>query len=215
MANVLIITANTHSGTAWRLSLTEEHDVLVLNDLEAATKFVHKQSVTFIIIIDGDFFDPESTHLPLFSAYGLKTLVIGHNWPEDRQINVLVAGHSGYCEAETAINQLPKAISSILTGDIWIKRHLIPKVIGLLSNFNNLSLTQPNQKKIEFKKKLQTLTLRELDVAKMISKGESNKIIASLLNISERTVKAHLTSIFQKLNVQDRLHLAILFKENY
>jgi DNA-binding NarL/FixJ family response regulator len=73
----------------------------------------------------------------------------------------------------------------------------------------------PDQKKIEFKNNLRTLTLRELDVAKMISTGENNKIIASTLNISERTVKAHLTSIFQKLKVQDRLRLAILFKEYY
>jgi DNA-binding NarL/FixJ family response regulator len=47
----------------------------------------------------------------------------------------------------------------------------------------------------------------------MIQSGENNKDIASTLHISERTVKAHLTSIFKKLNVSDRLRLALFIKE--
>jgi DNA-binding NarL/FixJ family response regulator len=43
----------------------------------------------------------------------------------------------------------------------------------------------------------------------MIGTGKTNKVIASALDISERTVKAHLTSIYKKLNIPDRLHLAI------
>jgi DNA-binding NarL/FixJ family response regulator len=47
----------------------------------------------------------------------------------------------------------------------------------------------------------------------MIRVGENNKAIADTLDISERTVKAHLTSIFKKLEVPDRLHLALYMKE--
>ena len=47
----------------------------------------------------------------------------------------------------------------------------------------------------------------------MIQDGKSNKAIANCLSISERTVKAHLTSIFKKLNVADRLHLALYIKD--
>ncbi len=46
----------------------------------------------------------------------------------------------------------------------------------------------------------------------MISQGKGNRSIAESLNISERTVKAHLTSIFRKLSVHDRLHLVLLLK---
>lgn len=59
---------------------------------------------------------------------------------------------------------------------------------------------------------LARLTKRELDVAEMISQGKGNRSIAESLNISERTVKAHLTSIFRKLSVHDRLHLVLLLK---
>ncbi len=213
MANILILSANRHSATAWQYLLSAEHEVLVLNDPKEADNLIRQQSVS-LVVIDADLFNTDDTPLPLFSASGIKSLVIGDNWTDERQIKEMVAGHSGFCEAETAAQQLLKATNSILDGDIWIKRNLVPTVIGMLINFNNLQPSQPNQKAIEFKKNLLTLTHRELDVAKMISTGESNKMIASMLNISERTVKAHLTSIFQKLNVQDRLHLAILFKEN-
>jgi len=47
----------------------------------------------------------------------------------------------------------------------------------------------------------------------MIRDGENNKVIGNTLDISERTVKAHLTSIFKKLNVPDRLRLALYIKE--
>jgi DNA-binding NarL/FixJ family response regulator len=47
---------------------------------------------------------------------------------------------------------------------------------------------------------------------RLILQGISNKVIAAELFISERTVKAHLTSIFKKLHIPDRLHLAILLK---
>ena len=57
------------------------------------------------------------------------------------------------------------------------------------------------------------LTPRELQVARMVHKGGNNKTIARKLDISERTVKAHLSSIFRKLNIENRLHLAIFFHE--
>jgi two-component system nitrate/nitrite response regulator NarL len=60
---------------------------------------------------------------------------------------------------------------------------------------------------------IQCLTPRELEVARMVNKGGNNKSIARTLDISERTVKAHLSSIFRKLNIENRLHLAIFFHD--
>jgi DNA-binding NarL/FixJ family response regulator len=57
---------------------------------------------------------------------------------------------------------------------------------------------------------LDDLSERELDVAQYVSKGLSNKQIAFEMDITERTVKAHLTSIFKKTNTKDRLSLALL-----
>jgi DNA-binding NarL/FixJ family response regulator len=59
--------------------------------------------------------------------------------------------------------------------------------------------------------RLSMLTGREQEVSRAVAKGSSNKEIARQLGITERTVKAHIGSVFQKLNVRDRLHLALIF----
>ncbi len=58
--------------------------------------------------------------------------------------------------------------------------------------------------------RLSTLTGREVEVARAVARGSSNKEIARQLGITERTVKAHIGSVFQKLNARDRLHLALI-----
>jgi len=58
------------------------------------------------------------------------------------------------------------------------------------------------------------LTQREVEVATLLKQGLSNKLIARELNITERTVKAHIAAIFQKKGVKDRLHLALLLAKN-
>jgi DNA-binding NarL/FixJ family response regulator len=57
--------------------------------------------------------------------------------------------------------------------------------------------------------RLADLTQREREIATLIGIGESNKQIARRLTITERTVKAHLTEIFRKLGIGDRLRLAL------
>jgi len=60
---------------------------------------------------------------------------------------------------------------------------------------------------------LETLSVREREVAREIEKGLSNKEIASALGITERTVKAHLSHVYEKLEVSDRLALAMLLRK--
>jgi len=58
--------------------------------------------------------------------------------------------------------------------------------------------------------RLAVLTKRELEVARTVAGGSSNKEVARQLGITERTVKAHVGAVFQKLKVRDRLHLALI-----
>jgi DNA-binding NarL/FixJ family response regulator len=60
--------------------------------------------------------------------------------------------------------------------------------------------------------KLSLLTGKERQVAELVAQGMTNKEVAKLLDISDRTVKAHLTVAFEKLQVRDRIHLALLLK---
>jgi DNA-binding NarL/FixJ family response regulator len=75
------------------------------------------------------------------------------------------------------------------------------------------ALTKRNLPKAETTQqheKISSLTPREREIVELVASGNCNKVIANKLNIADRTVKAHLSVIFQKLKVNDRLQLALL-----
>lgn len=134
-------------------------------------------------------------------------LVQGDRYGQD-PLPALKAGVCGYCDRETPPSLLHKAVQAIQLGEVWIPRGLIPQLLDELSTRSEVPALSVEQREC-----LQSLTPREKEVAKMIYQSANNKTIARQLNISERTVKAHLSAIFRKLNVPNRLHLALFFKE--
>ena len=161
--------------------------------------------------IDSKKLDNNDSLFSMFSNQKIRFLVVGSNWSDENKIRALVAGAAGYCGEGEPSELLVHAVECILKGDTWIQRHLVPKVIGKLMAMKAHS-TQDDVS-VESLGRLKLLSGREREVAGMVREGKNNKRIALILNISERTVKAHLTSIFRKLNISDRLQLALFIKE--
>jgi len=208
MQRVAIFSSNSPLVKLWSHALVSHYDIFTtanINDLNGAA----------VIVIDVDQIDKTPELIDLFPKIPSRVLIIGQDWPENKQINALVHGAAGYCGESEPPKLLLQAVTSVLKGDIWIQRHLVPRVIGTLVKMKPDQVQSKNtSESIESSTLLTTLSNRENDVANMIRDGESNKVIAASLHISERTVKAHLTSIFKKLNVTDRLHLALYIKEH-
>lgn len=111
-------------------------------------------------------------------------------------------GIDGYMLKDSDSNELKKAIISVIQGESYIQPNLIPLL---------------NSKMIERdidKEKLELLTKREIEVLKLMAFGSYNKDIGEQLNISERTVKNHISSIFKKIDVSDRTQAAIFAIKN-
>lgn len=207
MANITIYTHN--------LQLTGQcnHALIGKHSLHRITNTSNELN-TDIILIDAKKIDEDVELLNIFTRKNTPFLVIGSNWSEQNQIGILTRGASGYCDESDVSVFLNRAIDSILSGDIWIRRALVPKVIAALSRHQeSKSLAITTESSEILLKQIESLSTRENEVANMIRQGENNKRIALALNISERTVKAHLSSIFRKLEVDDRLRLAIRLKE--
>lgn len=208
MANILIYSNNPHLIADCTHTLVAEHHVSRLLN-------IHNDFVADAVIIDAHKLNDDSKLLSLLSSKNTRFLVVGENWPNQQQIDALVHGASGYCESTEIATQLSRAVDNALKGDVWIRRCLVPKVIEALSGKRQLQVSQHAAPKDidQLIDMADSLSAREMEVADMIRQGENNKSIAHILNISERTVKAHLSSIFRKFEVDDRLHLAICLKE--
>lgn len=135
-------------------------------------------------------------------------IIVCSNLPdEDEGLKVIQAGGRGYCNSLTSPMLLAKAIDVVRAGEVWVGRKLILRLIEM---FSSQSRVHTNG---EDKASFSGLTEREREIAYLVSEGDSNKRIALKLDITERTVKAHLTTVFQKLKVKDRLQLAIRVNE--
>lgn len=111
-------------------------------------------------------------------------------------------GIDGYIMKDAESSELKKAIHVIMSGETYIQ----PKLVPIL---NNRLVTRDIDKD-----KIDSLTSRELEVLIQVANGMYNKEIAASLNISERTVKNHLSNIFRKIDVYDRTQAAVFAIKN-
>lgn len=128
-------------------------------------------------------------------------VVVLSNVPgEDEGLAVLEAGAVGYTGALAVAEMLLQVHAVVENGGLWVGPELMQRLLKAMTT----RTSQSNHHS------LNKLSPRERDVALAIVNGASNKEAAEQLNITERTVKAHLTAIFERLKVRDRLQLTLL-----
>lgn len=114
-------------------------------------------------------------------------------------------GVRGYCHQHAAPEQLQEIALVIEHGGVWLGADAMSRLIrGTLHAFQSNATHQPDPEPYT-----EPLTAKEQAVALEVSRGASNKEIAAALNIGERTVKTHLSTLFSKLDVRDRVQLAL------
>lgn len=138
----------------------------------------------------------------LRKAHPKLRIILFSDRPDDEEgLAYLMAGIHGYCNTYMAQSLLAQAAQAVFGGEVWVGWSLMQRLIRA-AGAGAVPGTGGNG--------LEGLTARELDTARLVAGGASNKVIASELGITERTVKAHLGSIFQKTGTRDRLQLALL-----
>ncbi len=140
-----------------------------------------------------------------------RLLIAGAAFTSQQELAALAAGMAACCDAMLKQDELERIVDVVLQGGVWVSRSTIPLLVSKLQHFSVHHVETTGDRAGEADP-IGGLTERQLEVAKMVSQGASNKQIAQSLSITDRTVKAHLTAIFEKLNVPDRLHLALYIK---
>ena len=132
----------------------------------------------------------------------VKVLVLTVHNEVEYLIKAVDIGVDGYILKDSESAELKKAIFAITKGENYIQPDLIPAL--------NSKMIEKNSDK----DKIDSLTKREFEVLKLLAVGMYNKEIAEKLNISERTVKNHVSNIFKKLEVTDRTQAAVFTIRN-
>jgi DNA-binding NarL/FixJ family response regulator len=147
---------------------------------------------------------------PLTSWLGNIPFVVLSDIPSDSQaLEVFSRGAKGFCNAHATATNLRQVSQSVLSGGLWIGASLMQRLVRATSAIPAAAAPSPLTQ--DQSVALNSLTDRENEVARQVAIGLSNKEVARSLGITERTVKAHVGSVLDKLHVRDRLQLALVF----
>lgn len=144
---------------------------------------------------------PAGLVLAAMNAAPACSVIVLSNVPHDDEgMAVLEAGAAGYTSAIAVPEMLQQIEMVVENGGLWVGPNLLQRLLLALGGRG--MRPQAN--------KLAKLSPREREVAAAVAAGATNKEVARQLDITERTVKAHLSQVFETLKVRDRLQLAIL-----
>ena len=206
---VALCSVNERLVTAWQQALYPIATTQVCDSLQTladACRF--RRPAMTVFHIDGKAMLIDEALTAVLDHEGTHTLVLDEK-PNDEDGVVLVkAGVRGYANSSMEGRLLQTAITTILDGDVWVARRIMQRLVNELLN-GDLMNGQTGHPTLEH------LTDRELEIAVLVAEGSSNKIVATRLGITERTVKAHLTSAFNKTGARGRLDLSLMVKGEY
>ena len=132
----------------------------------------------------------------------LKVLILTVHSEVDYLVKAVDIGANGYILKDSGSAELKQAINAVIDEGSYIQPNLIP---ALNSRLINRDMDR---------EKLASLTKREVEILTQVACGMFNKEIAVNLNISERTVKNHISNIFKKIDASDRTQAAVFAIRN-
>lgn len=134
----------------------------------------------------------------------VQVLVLTAHDDDQYIFSLLQAGASGYLLKTAPVSELVKAIRQVHAGESPLDPAIARKVVVRMSSPSLTAAKPPGDEE-----PVEALTPRELEVLQLLAQGLSNRGIAEALFISDRTVQAHLTSIFAKTQVSSRLEAVL------
>jgi two-component system nitrate/nitrite response regulator NarL len=130
-----------------------------------------------------------------------RTIVLTGLIDKRQVLEALQLGARGVVLKDAAVEHLTECIRAVMQGQYWLEGKPVQNLVQVLRDLTVQTASPP--------RKTFGLTTRELEVVTLITEGCTNKDIAKTFGISEETVKRHLTNIFNKLGVGNRLELAL------
>ncbi len=208
---IRILLVDDHQSFLWgigRLIETESQAMTVIGTAAdiAEAVVISQREQPDVILLDIDLRGQNSLDsMPLLrKASSAVVLILTGVRDRETHERAILSGARGVVQKEESPEVILKAIKKVSEGEIWLDRATTGRVFSKLLDHSSNQVS-PEAAKIE------SLTAREREIIDVIIKqGRStNKQIAGHLNMSEHTLRNHLSSIYSKLDVENRLELAM------
>jgi DNA-binding NarL/FixJ family response regulator len=202
---ILLATSNKKALARWLAAIPENKAVLPVTSYSELCKAMESHPEPLAIVhfsLEGisGIEDIKRLHGTFSNS---KVMMLEDVPNESRGVELIKSGILGYGNTYLDPSMLSEAIKVIEMGEIWISK----RIIQWLANHCN---QEPSDIDLFNHDRLfRELTPSEISIMNYLLDGDSNKSIARKLGITERTVKAHLTSIYRKTGIKDRLHLVL------
>jgi two-component system, NarL family, nitrate/nitrite response regulator NarL len=186
----------------WKQRASE--DCHVIEELDSFLELSQNLKKDFIVICDYDSVANEVNKLISSDQLFPKTIVL-EKVPEIATGKMLISrGVKAYGNSRMLQMHYEQMLEAVSSGKVWTYPEL---TLALLKSANTQTINPEAQELVEHR-----LTAKEKEVVELVVQGLSNDAVAHKLGITPRTVKAHVTSIFEKLHVNDRVALVLLLK---
>lgn len=201
MKTISIYTKNHRLAQKWESLLVKNHKVTLFTEFEPLKSSLGED--TYVIFHDDGNEDHIIQELDLLHvAFAKKNTLVLRDVPNLQEGEHLLSHDiGGYGNTHMSDDVFLQAVEVISSANVWLYPELMEHLIKKINALNG------NDQASEI---LKSLTQREKEVALLVAKGESNQHIADGLKISQNTVKLHIASTFEKLNIKNRVALALL-----
>lgn len=217
MINVILVDDQKIVREGIKMILSLDDEIKVVNEAENGkelVEFLKTNEYPDVILMDVrmPIMDGvQATKIVKDNFKNIKVIILT-TFNEDEYIfDGIKNGADGYILKDAGSEEIIKAIKTAYSGNILLNPEVATKIVRAYTAIS--SGKQTSSLLNEEKKKLEILTKRELEVAKLVAQGKSNKEICLDLFITEGTVKNYLTKIFEKLELASRTELALLINQ--
>ncbi len=196
---ILIGSAVKSTRERWKQILGEDYRIIEASSGAEVQSALGREPVVLVLL------HRSMVALEFFAGLKNQRVLVFSDLPEDNEAYTLLKmGAFGYANTYMSPARLREAVRVALSGRVWVGQKLMQKIIsGTTRSLLAENTDSPPD---------HNLSEREWEVALLVSKGRSNLEIAAELDITERTVKAHIGSIFKKTKTVSRLQLALHVK---
>lgn len=207
LINIMLVDDHTLFRQGLRLLLSSKGNINIVGEAADPFECLEVLDDLSVDIIISDINMPSKNGFDLLTAVkkqypNIKVILLTYNSDTDYMVRAVDSKVDGYLTKSVDIDELLLCITKVMSGEQYIQ------------NIFDTALAMLEQGRNRDKALIEGLTKREIEILKQIAGGRFNKEIADSLDITERTVKNHISNLFKKIGVEDRTKAAVFAIRN-